>query len=150
MVCVTIMTTKKKCLSHKEIEMEFTDKDIAESHDETFQPGNYLCRVGKVLETKSKGGDGQWKIMFEWKGSGKTICWDNLTFGLKSKGIAFQKLTQLGLEKDKNGVYAVDPKKLENLEVNLTLIENDYLKDGSLKVYGQPPTFGYSLVDVPF
>ena len=132
--------------------MEFTEQDMKKVNntEEDFVPGNYLCPVAKVIETKSNAGDEQWKIMFEEAESGRTIVWDNLTFGASSKGIAFLKLKQLGVGKNKEGVYKVDPKDLDKKEVNLTLIENTYKNDGSLQVYGFPPTFGYSEADVPF
>jgi len=137
--------------------MEFSEQDMkkeplpaTDNDTENFTEGVYLCRVGTILERTSKGGDPQWAIRFEEAESGETICWDNLTFGTASRGIAYQKLTQLGVTKDKNGIYKCDPKELENREVTLSLVENTYMKDGSLRVDGGPPHFGYELTDVPF
>lgn len=127
------------------VELNF-DEGLKE--DAGLEPGVYLAEVFAATEKRSKSGDPQIELQFCAPELGRqTLCRDYLTFGGKSKGIAYKKLLMLGIPRQE-GVVRFNAQELIGKRVFLNLVEGEYDgkfgKQKRLEVYGgEGFSFGY-------
>ncbi len=127
--------------------MRFTDQDIEEAN-KVGEAGVYESEVASVEETLTKANDPMWTLKFKQAETGATLCYDNLAFSPKGKGMAFLKLKNLGVEKSDSGFYEIDSQELVGRRVTLTLIVDEYKGKKKLAVDVAAENCGY--MDLPF
>jgi len=126
--------------------MRFSKDDLATPED--FQhgdPGRYHVEVKDVAESETAKGDKMWGLLFKDAKTGETICWDNLVFSRKGRGIAFKKMSLLGVPEE-DGMYSVDGKEsLIGLRCYINVIETEYNGKTRLGVDFNADGFGYEV-----
>jgi hypothetical protein len=124
--------------------MKWKNTDMSITGGSLKIPGRYLAEVKEVREKKTKYGDNMWSIHFCDAESGGSLCWDNLSFGPKGRGIAFKKLSLLGVPKDDQDFFEIEDKDdLEGNRCYLNLVEETYEGKTDLKPDFHSDGFGY-------
>ena len=110
---------------------EWTEEEESEGFESITEPGRYLVEV-KAHKTKTtQSGDDMWSLAFNDVETGAQVCWDNLSFG-GGKGIAFKKMSMMGVPEDANGKKRVSaPDELIGLRFYVTVVEDSYQKPGT-------------------
>lgn len=140
--------------------MKFTDEECATGM-ECGKEGVYLCEVKAIAEKTTKAGDEMWNLEFKDVKTGDVICYDNLVFSVKGRGIAFTKLKALGVKKDADSGYDIEPDELIGFRAKLNLVKETYNGNDRLTpdIYASEPfQCGYEAVakspdgndDIPF
>lgn len=145
--------------------MKFKDEDFEGQQTTDCEPeGDFVCEVTDVTPKTTTKGDEMWSLKFKNCATGDTICYDNLVFSPKARKIAFTKLKGLGVEKDADGNYDIEPDDLIGYRAKLSLWQEKYTdKQGRERlrlnpdIYAEKPfECGYQTVkenekdDIPF
>lgn len=120
----------------------FHEDDINDGF-ELKDPGKYGAEVIEVTVKESSKGDEMLFLKFKDLKSDTHLCNDNLTFGANAKGIAFKKITTLGIEKNEGGVYELEPEELIGCRCILSLVTQEYEGKKFLKPDFYADGFGY-------
>lgn len=115
----------------------------AESSDR-LPPGRYLCRVEDSVEKTTKSGDPMVSLRWEYVYGGFTVCFDNLVFNDKGRGIAHKKLKAMGYKIPGDGHdVELEASDLIGMECYLTLVEKEYQGKKNLTPDFKAEGFGY-------
>ncbi len=109
-------------------------------------PGEYLCRVIEVRESRSPAGHVRWGIRWEvdhgeWQG--RTACWDSLHWSERGKPRAKFLLQVLGFPV--TGKLEIQPQELVGLKA-LVIVQPEEREDpstGMRKLVNRVPFTGY-------
>ena len=117
------------------------EEGMSDSNDNEFEtePGKYDVEVAFANEKRTSKGDLMWSVKFINARNGKQVCWDNLVFSPKGKGIAFKKLSILmGVSESNDGRRECEnASDLVGQKLIIHTLKNDYRPDSEdLKVEG--------------
>lgn len=133
--------------------VRYTSDQVENAEISELPPeGRYLAEVGAKVETKFSKKEPHhpyFSVSFKDASSGVHLCFDNIMMGGAGLGIGHKKLLMLGVVKEGQKDFDVEPEDLIGKRCVLT-IKHDAYTDGSgqKKVNAKPdfnsPGFGYA------
>ena len=126
--------------------IRYNAKEAAAQAFDRLPPGTYLCEIENAEEKATKSGDPMISLRWRHVEQGFTICFDNLVFNEKGRGIAHKKLKLMGHPIGDEGDAEIEASDLIGLQANLTLVEKEYQGKKNLTPDFDAEGFGYALV----
>lgn len=129
--------------------IRYNAKEASEEGFDRVPPGRYHCQVEAAEEKRT--GDGDPMISLRWRrlGDSFTLCFDNLVFSAKGRGIAHKKLKILGARgvSDSAEDVEIEASDLIGCEAYLTVRDKIYKDKKYLEPDFDAAGFGYEPVD---
>ena len=115
----------------------------------TVPQGTYLCRIGEVRVSQTRGGDERWSLRLlvaEGQHVGKQAAWDSLVFSTRGRSRARLVLQALGLPSQ--GKVELAPADLEGRQALVAVRPSEYESpSGQVVRRNEVPYDGYREAD---
>lgn len=128
--------------------IRYNAKAAAEEGFERVPPGRYLCEVDNAEEKTTQNGDPMLSLRWRRIGESFTICFDNLVFSEKGRGIAHKKLKLMGAKvADSAEDVEIEAADLIGCQAWLTLRDKEHKGKKYLEPDFEAEGFGYASAD---